>query len=105
MADNIYILPENTSKDFEIFQSLYSNENVTIERIFSNGQKTPDNQWLEQDKDEWVILIQGEAELRFENEYKVFLNKGDYLFIPKNTKHRVEMTGTDPSCIWLAFHF
>lgn len=102
---NFFDIPDNLPKNFELFQSVLSNENLSIERIISTGQKTPDNQWLEQDKNEWVILLQGEAEMQFENGANKILTAGNYIHIPKNTKHKVLRTTSDPPCIWLAVHY
>ena len=98
-------LPEVLPEEFELFDSIISNENITIERIISTGQRTPDGQWLQQDKDEWVLLLQGESELSFENGRKKSLMSGDYVLIPKNQRHRVERTSKEPLCIWLAVYF
>lgn len=105
MPDNFFILPDKLSNEFEDFLILFSNDNVTIERIISSGQKTPDNQWLEQERNEWVMLMQGESIVRFISGEEHKLNKGDYVFIPANTKHRVEFTSKNPCCIWIAVHF
>ncbi|MEO8208973.1 MAG: cupin domain-containing protein [bacterium] len=102
---NLFDIPEDLPKNFELFQSVISNENLSIERIISTGQKTPDDQWLEQDKNEWVLLLQGGSEMLFEDDRKIKLNPGDYFFIPKNTKHKVLKTSTEPPCIWLAVHY
>lgn len=102
---NIFDIPKNLPKNFELFQSIISNDNLSIERIISTGQKTPDNQWLEQDKNEWVILLQGEAEMQFEDGISRILIAGDYLNIPKSTKHKVLRTTSEPACIWLAVHY
>lgn len=108
MSNNIFIPPENLPEEFEYFQTLLETDNILIEKIISKGQITPENQWLEQDKDEWVILLQGEAEISFENPEKkvnISLKSGDHLFIQKNQRHRVEKTSANPECIWLAVHF
>lgn len=102
---NFLNIPEDIPKNFELFQSVISSGNVSIERIISTGQKTPDGQWLEQDKNEWVLLLQGESEMQFEGDRKVILKSGDYFFIPKNTRHKVLRTSIEPYCIWLAVHF
>jgi cupin 2 domain-containing protein len=88
----------------EVFENILCRDNIVIEKIISSGQKTPDKKWLQQDKDEWVILLQGSSELSFENERSVTLKSGDYIFIPSNLKHRVERTSSEPVCIWLAVH-
>ncbi|MBK8549793.1 MAG: cupin domain-containing protein [Ignavibacteria bacterium] len=102
---NIFDIPQNLPKNFELFQSIISKDNLSIERIISTGQKTPENQWLEQDKNEWVILLQGEAEMQFEDGINRILTAGDYLNIPENTKHKVLKTSSEPACIWLAVHY
>ena len=86
-------------------------ENFKLERIISTGQVTPEGEWYDQEKDEWVILLQGNAKLLFEKNYNdkienkiIELKKGDYLFIKKHEKHRVIYTSQDPPCIWLALH-
>lgn len=103
--DNIYILSKTLSEEYELYQTILTKENIQIERIISTGQKTPDNQWLEQDRNEWVILLQGESEMSFENGESKFMRSGDYIYIPKNQRHRVKRTSKEPPCVWLAIHF
>lgn len=100
---NIFDLPVSLPSE-ELFESLISSENVLIERIISTGQKTPLGEWLAQEKDEWVILLQGRSELSYDNGKRYNLAGGNYLFIPAYQKHRVEYTSVDPPCIWLAIH-
>ncbi|MDY0343841.1 MAG: cupin domain-containing protein [Lentimicrobium sp.] len=88
----------------EWFETLASGENLIIERIVSHGQTTPGNQWYDQELDEWVILLQGEASLEFQDGEVLGLQKGDYTFIPAHKKHRVTFTSTAPPCVWLAIH-
>ena len=100
---NIFDLPSSLPNQ-EIFESLVSTERISIERIISNGQVTPSGEWYDQDKDEWVILLQGEACLAYADGSEIKLIAGDYLFIPAHQKHRVEYTSFQPPCIWLAVH-
>ena len=66
----------------------------------------------DQEDDEWVVVLQGEAQLQFEGEASPrHLNAGDYVLIPAHTRHRVASTsatrGTDGSftpTVWLAVH-
>jgi cupin 2 domain-containing protein len=88
----------------EVSIELLKNNNCLIEKIISTGQATNENEWLEEDKDEWVILMQGDSELEFFNGKKYKMKAGDYLLISSNTKHRVVSTSTNPPCIWLAIH-
>ncbi len=100
---NIFKLPASLPTE-ELFEALLSTEGVLIERIISTGQTTPPGQWYDQDTDEWVILLQGEAELSYADGSRIKLRAGDYLFIPAHQKHRVEYTSSEPPCIWLAIH-
>ena len=104
-SGNFFELPQTLQTGFETFQEILSNENIRVERIISTGQRTPEDQWLAQDKNEWVILLQGESELIFEDGERNELRKGDFILIPKNKKHRVSRTSTEPPCIWLAIHY
>lgn len=90
----------------EKFISIINSENIKIEKIISTGQITEKGVWLEQNWDEFVVLISGEAKLSFEGEDEhLKLNIGDYVLIPKNVKHRVEFTSKEKPTIWLAIHY
>lgn len=100
---NIFDLPSSLP-NHELFESLVSADNILIERIISTGQTTPPGEWYDQDRDEWVILLQGSASLAYADGTDITLTTGDYLFIPAHQKHRVEYTSSEPPCIWLAVH-
>lgn len=102
---NIFDLSDIKNFSEEIFQMIQSKKNIKIERIISYGQVTPENQWYDQDNDEWVLLLQGEAELLFENNEKTVLKAGDYLLISAHKRHKVSYTSQNPLCIWLAIFF
>lgn len=101
---NIFRLPDNIGPD-EIIECLLSSPAVRVERIISTGQASPLGFWYDQDCDEWVVLLQGEAGLMWEDGSKKDLSAGDWLLIPARERHRVEWTSQDPPCIWLAIHF
>ncbi len=88
-------------KTKEIVEILKENENVKIEKIISTGQTTD---WMEQEKEEFVMLIQGEAIIEYENK-KQELRAGDTVIIKKNEKHRVVYTSENPCCIWLCVFY
>ena len=88
----------------EIFESLLSGKNISIERIVSTGQITRIGDWYDQNLDEWVIVLQGEATLAYADGTIIQLLAGDYVFLPAHIKHRVEYTSVAPPCIWLAVH-
>ncbi len=75
----------------------------TLEHIISRGAASPEGFWYDQPRDEWVALLQGEAELRFESGESSLLHAGDSLVIPAHRRHRVERTSHD--AVWLALHF
>jgi cupin 2 domain-containing protein len=105
MIKNIFdIVKIPANSDEELFESIYNDRNLLIERIISTGQVTPDGIWLEEDYDEWVILLQGNSKIKFDDGKTVEVEKGDYFMIPSNTKHKVILTSKIPCCIWLAIH-
>ena len=100
---NIYELSQEVYQ-LEKFEQIVSGKNIQIERIISTGQTTNPREWYDQELDEWVILLQGEADLAYGDDTRIKLKAGDYLLIPAHTKHRVEYTSIEPVCIWLAVH-
>jgi len=101
---NILDIRDVVSKKEEIFEEILRNEEVLFERIISSGQTTPEGEWFDQEKDEWVMLLQGKASLEFEHGERYNLNPGDYLLIPAHQRHRVTFTTKKQECIWLAIH-
>lgn len=84
----------------ELFETLFSGKNTCIKRIISNGQTS--EEWYDQTSDEFVVLLQGEASILYEDGKSVCLTKGDSLLIPSHRKHKVSHTSQNPPCIWLA---
>lgn len=90
----------------EIFETLIEKPNMLVERIISNGQSTPEGEWLCQMRDEYVLLLKGSAGLSFRAEERyVELKPGDWLVIPSNTDHRVDFTSSKEETIWFAVHY
>jgi len=89
----------------ELFDSLVKNENVHIERIVSRGHITPAGQWLDQQRNEFVLVLKGAAKLEFEDGRVVSMGVGDWLEIPARVKHRVAWTDPANDTIWLAVHW
>ncbi|WP_040566745.1 cupin domain-containing protein [Magnetospirillum molischianum] len=93
------------SQDEEIV-ALLSAPGVRIERIVSTGQASPPDFWYDQDWAEWVMVVSGAAQMRFEAEPEFRrMEAGDYLLIPAHCRHRVEWTDPSVPTIWLAIHF
>lgn len=92
-------------KESEIFNTLFQNRTLKIERIVSNGQTSPEDFWYDQREDEFVILLEGKGVIEFESGELHILEKGDYLHIPAHTKHRNSYTDTAKPTVWLALFF
>ena len=88
----------------ELFTPLLQRNDVIIERIVSQGHSTAAGQWYDQTQDEWVMVLQGQAILSYEQTEQL-LNVGDYVFIPAHTRHRVAWTDPKQNTVWLAIHF
>lgn len=101
---DIFELPPDLSGSEEIFETLASGDDLQVERIVSRGHATPDGEWYDQEDDEWVILLQGEATLTWGDGTTTDLEAGDALFIEAHCRHRVTHTSEEPPCIWLAVH-
>lgn len=95
-------IPTNLKE--ELFEDIISKDGLKIERIVSYGHTT-EFDWYEQEKDEWVILLKGEAVLTFEDGDDVKLKAGDYLNIPALKKHKVSWTLPNEESVWLAVHY
>ncbi|QKF68575.1 Cupin domain-containing protein [Arcobacter venerupis] len=91
-------------KKEEIFFEIFKNETIKVEKIVSNGQKSPENFWYEQEKNEFVLLLEGFAILEFENR-EVELKKGDCLNIEAYQKHKVKFTSLDEPTVWFAVFY
>ena len=87
----------------ELVEELVTGSHVRIERIVSTGQRSPDGYWYDQEEREWVVVLKGRAELRFEDETdsRVML-PGDFADIEAHRRHRVETTSSDEPTVWLA---
>ena len=72
---------------------------VIIEQILSGVVDEPVD--YNQDHDEWVVLLEGSAELEVNGE-RLLLEQGDWVLLPRRTPHRLirNTQGTN----WLAVH-
>jgi len=90
----------------ELVEMISGKPDLRIERIVSRGHRSPDGFWYDQEKNEFVLLITGEAELLFEEkDESVHMKTGDYLVIPAHKRHRVAWTAPDRDSVWLAVYF
>ncbi len=104
MNSNLYagIVP---SADEQVIE-LLARPGVRIERIVSSGQASPPGFWYGQEQAEWVVVLQGEALLRFEDEPDAHhLKAGDFVDIAPRRRHRVDWTDPAQITVWLAIHY
>lgn len=105
MTGNLFAGLPLAAETAERIETLLARPGVRIERIVSSGQSSPPGFWYEQADAEWVLLVSGEALLRFEDESETRrLRPGDWLLIEPMRRHRVEWTATDAPTVWLAVH-
>ncbi len=96
-------IPDNLTD--EIFEPLIHGKNFKLERIISYGHTSPETGWHDQNHDEWIMILKGDAIITFEDKNDVKLIEGSYLNIPAHTKHRVSWTSQKTETIWLVIHF
>jgi len=103
MPNLLQHLPQ--SLPVEMTETLAESSAVRIERIVSTGQHSPPDFWYDQEDQEWVCLLCGEAELEFYDQSRLSLKPGDYVLIPAGTKHRVRWTSPSKTTVWLAVFY
>lgn len=103
MLNNIFEFKEACS-DEELIETILSNKNLTVNKIISPHAPNGFETIYIQDDNELVFLIQGVAHIDMQSK-TIKLQKGDYLYIPKNEKHRISFTSKEPLAIWLCIHF
>ncbi len=90
----------------ELSEILIAHKGVKIERIVSKGHCSDPDFWYDQDEHEWVMVLKGEARLRFEEGDRVLhMKEGMYVNIPAHERHRVEWTTEKEETIWLAVFY
>ena len=105
MEGNLFAGLPSAPEAAERLETLLARPGLRIERIVSSGQASPPGFWYEQADAEWVLLLSGEALLRFEDEVETRpLRAGDWLYIAPQRRHRVEWTATAAPTVWLAVH-
>ena len=90
----------------ELIERIGGCDSVRIERIVSRGHASAPDAWYDQDTTEFVLLLQGQARLVFQDRAEPYdLHPGDYLTIDAHCKHRVQWTAQDTDTVWLTVHF
>jgi len=91
--------------DKERFDTILENPHIKIERIVSKGHTSPDSGWHDQPHNEWVLLLSGNAVIRYKNERDTHLKAGDHVLLPAHKKHKVSWTNPETESVWLAVHY
>lgn len=87
----------------ELIQSLLQTAHIRIERIVSLRHSLPQDYWYDQDENEWMLLIDGSARVRFEDHDETLeMKPGSFVNIPAHRRHRIEWTDSGQPTIWLA---
>jgi hypothetical protein len=60
----------NASRE-ERMEELCQSKTFRVERIISAGQVSPPGFWYDQAWDEWVLVVQGTAEVRLQNPQQI----------------------------------
>ncbi len=94
-----------TASTEEQTDTLLNHPAFELERIVSRGTTTPEGEWYDQERDEWVLVVLGRATLTFDDAGPLQLNPGDYVHIPARCRHRVEWTDPQSETVWLALHY
>jgi cupin 2 domain-containing protein len=90
----------------ELIENIACGDSVRIERIVSSGHSSPKGFWYDQDENEWVVVLSGEAKLQFDNDRGfLHLRTGDHVDIAAHERHRVEWTLPNQPTIWLAVFY
>ena len=95
-------LCSNQGKDAEqeVFEDILTSGSLRIVRTVSSGQAS--GPYIQAEA-EWVIVLQGSAELKNALGDTVELHEGDALFLPSGYEHTVSKT-SDP-CVWLCIYW
>ena len=70
IISNIYSdIPDDLTH--EVIDEILRNGALKLERIVSKGHETSKDQWYDQEKNEWVILLKSSAGLMIEGEGEI----------------------------------
>ena len=98
---NIFDLPTLPLSE-ELTTVLVESNNLRVERIVSTGQVSD---WYDQDETEFVVLLEGDAIIEYDNGGTVAMSKGDTLLLLSHVRHRVSYTSENPPCVWLCVFY
>ena len=94
-------LPDASEK--EICEQLFRDGKISVERITSKGQVSSDGFWYDEKRNEFVVVLQGQGIVLFDDNREFLLKKGDSLLIKSHQRHKVIFTDKREETLWLAF--
>ena len=81
----------------EVEHTLHQGRDWRLVLIASNQARCPEDSWMDQSEQEWVMVLRGIARLQLADPDRVVdLSAGDHLFLPAHCRHRVDRTVPDP---------
>jgi len=95
--------PTPGSSGEETCATLLRHPSFTLEHLVSHAASSPDGFWYDSERAEWVLLLRGEADLRFESGETLEITAGHSLIIPAHCRHRIDRTS--PDALWLTLHY
>jgi cupin 2 domain-containing protein len=101
MLPNLFRDLPVTPPEHEEVSVLHAGAGCRIERIVSFGHTTG---WYDQDQDEWVAVLTGEAVLEYGDGSRRTMVPGDVEYLPRHFRHRVAATSAHEPTVWLAVY-
>ena len=92
-------------RETELVSRLLAKPGLTIERIVSTGQASPPDFWYDQERAEWVVLLQGDALLRFADEAEPRCPQGRVSSPSPPPPPPRGWTASGQTTVWLAIHY
>jgi cupin 2 domain-containing protein len=90
----------------ELVQTLLRTPAVQVVRVVSQGHRSPEGFWYDQDENEFVVVLSGAARLIFEGQTDpVEMIAGSWINIPAHQRHRVEWTDPNQATVWLGIFY
>src|SRR5437868_6154456 len=91
-SGNLFGSDEWPVAESEHHRDLAAWPNVRIEQIESNAYASAEGEWFDQDEDEWVAVITGDAVIEFADGTWHAMCAGDWVVIPAHVRHRIAGT-------------
>lgn len=101
---NLFDIDGIRTKSKEFSETILEGKDIRIERIVTIEPYEEPGEWYDQELDEWVVLLQGSAEIEYKSDKNKELQRGDSTFIPAHKIHRIKQSSRSQKCIWLAIH-